>query len=124
MELPLSDLRVLGEYTTPAGPFTEDYFLVFIAGAENIYEGPVASKGCQSLLVELSRKLGNTEIEFGLANETTYRSRVMWPSELVDSEMYKFVETPSTGLRAWLARMGIGGAVQAELSPEVRERVG
>jgi len=119
-EVAVADLRVIGEYTTPLGPLTEDYFVVFLAGPDRIFHAPVSSQGCDVVLAELSKDLGEGEIQFGLANITELESRVMWPTALIDKKLFEYREAARAGIPSWLTGLGFPGPVEGELLPEVR----
>ena len=86
--VPLCRLRVIGEYTTDAGPWFDDYFIVFVAADPfEILVAPVEAEG--AVLAELSGRLG-VEMSHGLANRTDLASRVLWPEELRDHPLFDF----------------------------------
>ncbi len=72
-------IQVVGEYTTSAGPYMEDYFLVFVRDRNTWYEVPVSATGMDRLLQSLSRHL-ESELSLNLGNSVDLRSRVLWPS--------------------------------------------
>lgn len=83
----LFDISVIGEFTTPTGPASPDYFIAFIDRKGRRHEAP-ADALSRPLVDHLRSTFG--PFEFGLANETSLKSRVMWPPTLADDELYVF----------------------------------
>ena len=78
-------IRLIGEHTTDHGPFADDYFLVFVAGAPpERYSAPMYAQ--TTLITELSVYLG-AQLELGLANRTDFASRVAWPEKMQDKAL-------------------------------------
>ena len=87
----VSDLLLIGEYTTSEGPYFDDYFLVFITG-ENAPR-QVASfyaDGRDEMLARLSEAL-DAKIELGLANSPDFKSRILWPPGLGGQELLRMM---------------------------------
>ncbi len=55
----LAKVAVIGEYTTPNGPYVDDYFLVFVTTPEkDHYHGSFYAEGRDVLLASLADRLG------------------------------------------------------------------
>ena len=85
-KVPIAELTLIGEYTTQAGPWAEDYFFVFGFGRPSkFYEVPL-SMGSPILPI-LSTKLGS-ELVPGLLQSTDWRSRVLWPPAVAGRPLF------------------------------------
>src|SRR5437660_10228201 len=74
--LPLTDVRVIGEYTTTGGLVAQDYFIVFIDGAGKSYDLPA-----EALDASLTDRLRESfrPLKFRLHRSTKLKSRIIWP---------------------------------------------
>ena len=80
--------------TTNAGPWAEDYFLIFVeADHDKLYvaRASLYSNGIEEVLRGLGQRW-NANIELQLLNSTEWKSRVLWPPELVGTEYFEFKE--------------------------------
>jgi hypothetical protein len=115
--LPISSICLVGEYTNQYGPFSDDYFLVFLTRVSHAwYQVPFYAEGLNSLMAVLRESLGDS-LKTGLANSVDFKSRVMWPPALLDRPLFEF--TPSKGI---LGRIGL--SVDQRLHPDVLAWVG
>ena len=119
--LPVRDLRLLGEYTTPSGPIDDDYFLVFIDRSGNRYEAPV-DHAATAAVRRLRERLG--PFDFGLASSTALQSRIMWPPEYADKPLYVFTRQPATTLGDKVRRLFGSYGVDTALTPAARAALG
>jgi hypothetical protein len=90
-DVPVDQVRVIGEATTDIGPFADDYWLYFATRADLWYEASFYAAGRDVFLKALSEQLGD-KLVLGLCNSTNFASRVLWPPHLVGKPM--FVYTP------------------------------
>jgi hypothetical protein len=89
-ELPIGDVRVIGEFTNEAGPHLDDYFFLFVTpDASSWYCASFYAEGRDKFLDELGRKLG-AKLECKLCNSTSFTSRVLWPTKLVGIPLFEF----------------------------------
>ena len=88
-ELPIAEVRVIGEYTTPNGPYIDDYFFVFLS-TDYWYEASFYSEGGLELLPKLSGDL-KEELACGLQNSTNWKSRVIWPPDIKEEPLFDIV---------------------------------
>ncbi len=110
--LPLADIVCIAEYTTDAGPFADDYFLVFGTRSDAWYEASVYCEGRDEVLTILSRYMGHP-MQFGLCNSADYASRIIWPVELTDQPLIDTKsKTLNSALKSMLAK-GEKGAMDA-----------
>lgn len=96
-DLPVSNLRILGEATDQLGPWVDDYFFCFAAGPEMWLEASFYAEGRDEFLRALGAKLG-TALDVGLANSTDFASRVLWPPSLAGEPMFQYAASPRKGM--------------------------
>ncbi len=117
-ELPAQEIAVVGAWTTSAGPFIDDYFLVLVRGDGMVYEAPMYADGRDDVLVALGAVLGG-EIRPGLANSTTWRAEVVWPPALVGTPLYELTEARAHGIWNRLRSATGLGRVEAMLTAPI-----
>ena len=84
----LSEIAVIGEFTTPEGPWADDWFLALVKRNTGEWiKFPAYAAGVETLGNALSDHLG-CRVKMGLANRTDFTSRIMWPPELVDQPLF------------------------------------
>ncbi|MHC4528847.1 MAG: hypothetical protein ACYTEX_10065 [Planctomycetota bacterium] len=88
-ELPVTRIRLLGEYTNQDGPYADDYFFVFATGPDRWYEASFYAEGSDSFLNGLSGILGHP-LKPTLTNSTDFHSNVLWPAELAGRPLFDF----------------------------------
>ena len=89
--VPISDIRVIAEYTNSEGPWIDDYFFVFLTALEGgWHEASFYAKGREATLRALEKKIG-APIECGLCDSTEYRTRIIWPSDLKDQALMDII---------------------------------
>jgi hypothetical protein len=85
--IPAIRICVMGEYTTAAGPYEDDFFLVFVIEGGKWYEASFYVKERDAFLSDLS-KFFNESINPGLCHSTDWNSRVVWPKELEGTDLF------------------------------------
>ena len=97
---PLSEIKLVGEFTTPGGPIF-DYFYVFIVGEPpRMYQIPMEALealGWEKFFEDLGQALGGA-IKHSLANSTEFASCVMWPAARAGQPLLEFSRRPRKGL--------------------------
>jgi hypothetical protein len=91
---PFSAIVLIAEYTTNEGPWCDDYFLVFWTWEKGrLFRCQVSfyANGIDEMIAALSQHL-TSEMKLGLANSTDWKSRVIWPPDLVDRPYFTFSE--------------------------------
>ena len=101
LDLPVSEIRVIGESTNSLGPFADDYFFCFAIGPEGWCETSYYADGCGEFLDALFHRL-QSSYQLGLNNSTDYASRVLWPPSLAGRPMFTYTDVkPKTWLGRW-----------------------
>jgi hypothetical protein len=88
-EVPVADLRLVGEATNEEGPFLDDWMLVFATGPEGWREASMYAPGHDKFLCELGQMLGGPLFP-ALAGSTTFASRVLWPQQLYGQPVFTY----------------------------------
>lgn len=96
-DLPVADLRILGEATNQNGPFADDYFFCFATGPGRWLEASFYADGRDEFLRALGTELG-ASLETGLCNSTDFASRVLWPLPLAGQPMFHYEDVPPKSL--------------------------
>lgn len=116
--IPVTEIKVIGEFTTNNGPYLDDWFLTIIT-ATDWYEIPLDVIGTYQLLTDLGQKLG-TAMSFQLTNSTEWKTRIMFPDNFKDKELYQIVSiAPMTILEKAKKIIGISKTVR-EFSIETK----
>jgi len=89
-EIIISEIRVIGEFTNANGPHLDDWFLSIIT-TEYWHEIPIDVVGIEQLLIDLGHKL-NSSLKLELANSTEWKTRIMYPEEYLNKDLYNEVE--------------------------------
>lgn len=118
--LPIEDVRLIGEYTTPNGPHGEDYFVVFLDRAERRYEVP-ASAITPETVDALRKRIG--EFGFGLAHTTDLDSRVMWPPKYANQPLFSFARVPARTIGERVRRLLGNYEVDLALTPAAQTAI-
>ena len=118
-DLKISDIRLVGEYTTANGPHIDDYFLVFLTAFEGgWHEASFYARGRDKVLTALSVVLG-APIETGLCNSAQYKTRIIWPPKWKDQELMDVLPSKKKGLLARLFDSGERDIVPSKAMHEV-----
>ena len=114
-EMPLSNLRVIGEYTTESGPAFDDWFVVFVDVDANWCEVPAYVSNVAVVLREVGEALG-APLTFGLANSASFRSNILWPLTLRGQKLLSFRPRK---VRNWLFRAFAPRRIEMSLTQAV-----
>jgi hypothetical protein len=124
--IPLESLVLVAEYTTPHGPLQDDYFLVFgyrEQGKCYFRDVPFDALGAEVVLARLSA-MWQDKLHFGLCDSTDWKSRVIWPRQLVDQEYLTFSEVAPRSIWQRLRKMCIGPKYECSTSVQVATYLG
>ncbi len=109
----LDKVVAIGEYTTDSGPFTDDWFLVFVFKSGAWEEVSVYTDGFQELALYLTELFGIDFSKPFLANSTEWKSFVRYPKSLEGKELFvltppKGYKPPTTFLQNMKVALGLG----------------
>ena len=85
--LKISDIKVIGEMTKSDGPYTDDWFLIFIIDKETWYQISMYAENMQEVLKELSQLL-NAEVIGTLFYSTSWKTNVIYPKEFQGKDLF------------------------------------
>ncbi|HEX8657562.1 MAG TPA: hypothetical protein VF690_08515 [Hymenobacter sp.] len=106
VRIPVPEIKLIGEYTTSAGPFVDDWFIVFMTSEKNWKQISEYTPGMLEMLQELSSHL-KAETIGSLAASTSWRTNIIWPQRVAGQEMWNVVsERPITLLEKLKKSMG------------------
>lgn len=128
----LNEVVVIGEYTTDAGPFFDDWFITFVYKNGEWKSIPVYADGIDALGEHLSGIFKIDFNKFFLANSTEWHSFVRYPEELEGKalfvihppEGYKSPKTPLQTMKSALGLGVYGKDWDFDLTDEVRFKIG
>ncbi len=96
----LSDVHIIGEYTTSEGPYLDDYFFVFLTAKEKgWHEASFYADGREDFLKDLSNAL-SCPVVLGLCNSANFRTRIIWPLHLSGKPFMEIMPKPT-----WFGRL-------------------
>ena len=120
--LPIGSIVLIAEYTTNEGPYVDDYFLVFVTVEQDkLYFSTCTfySAGRAETLSILGGRLGSP-IQLGLQGSTAWRSRVVWPPKMAETEYFTFTEVPAKTLPEKIKKRLLGADQDYAISKTVR----
>jgi hypothetical protein len=121
-DLPVEELRLLGEYTNEDGPHAADHFLVFFGLGGRCFEAPVDADGVVAVLRELESVYSHP-VQPELRFNTTFASRAIWPPQLSGQELFTVREKADRLADRIKSAIGFG-KVELSLRPEIARHVG
>ena len=80
-------VTIVGEYTTPSGPYFDDHFLVIILRSGKMLEYPSQKSECAIPILE---NILGIKINFRLSNRTDAASRVLFPIAFAEHPLFDF----------------------------------
>ena len=89
-DLPLRNLRIVGENTNEDGPFADDWFLCFVSGPDEWAAASFYAEPKFDIVRQLGQRLGSKLIP-DLAGFATFASRILWPDELAGQPLFEFI---------------------------------
>jgi len=123
--IPLVDLKVFGESTNQNGPYTTDYFFIFVTGKEEGWqEASFYSPDREKFLKDLSTAL-NTELHLGLTFSADFASRILWPPQFSGKPLFDYLEkNKQPGFFSWVHGWFSTNLIFQFMTAEVRTFVG
>lgn len=113
----LSDVAVIGEFTTANGPYIDDWFLVFVPrSGDNWFEASMYAEGCEELKEQLSAVLG-CSLHSRLVTKTDFASRIIWPLLLTDHPLFNISPVIGSSFLHQL-KLFLSPEVSCSLSPD------
>ena len=121
--VPIGSIVLVSEYTTNEGPHVDDYFLVFVSAEDGKLHFSTCSfyaGGVDEALSLLQERL-KSPLELQLQGSTEWRSRVVWPAKMAESEYFTFTPVPAETLTAKFKEKLLGSTHEYVVSKGVQE---
>lgn len=127
----LREVVVIGEYTTDAGPVSDDWFFVFVYRSGEWESVSVYAEGVDGLTEHLSKAYGIDFTKYFLANSTEWQSYVRFPKDLEGQKLFIFeppqgYQPPITFMQQVKSALGLGvysKSWDVELTEAVKDKL-
>ncbi len=115
-EIVMSDVRLIGEYTTGEGPVIDDWFMVFYMSKDDCKQISLYVKGREEMLQLLSECMGSV-VAPRLVGSTSWETTLLWPPEVAGQAMWNVEHLPPETLVEKLkAFLGMGNPARMNLT--------
>jgi hypothetical protein len=121
-QVPIADVRVIGEFLSLVGRRRREHYLVFMT-KEEWFKVPYSVEGREAFITELGRRL-NHELRCDLFNSTNFSSRVLWPAHLEGRPLYDLIPEPRSPNLITRVRQMLMQQVDMRFTDEVRRELG
>lgn len=116
-EIPISEVRTIGEYTNEDGPGLDDYFLVFLTASRSEWREASFYTNDRDKFLALAAQYFPDIAPLGLVGSTTFNSRVLWPPRHHGKELFKFTKLPrQSGFVGWLKSFLTFGKIEQRIA--------
>ena len=95
LRLAVTELKLIGEFTTANGPIDDDWYIVFMTSEKNWYQIPEYTPGMLELLQELSGVL-REDVMCSLFGSTSWATRILWPKAVEGAEIWDIEPVPAS----------------------------
>jgi hypothetical protein len=120
-QIPIKDIKIIGEYTTSAGPMYDDWYFVFILHSDNIQQVSAYATGAHEMLGQLGHRL-NFELAGQLANSADWKTNVLWPTSLRGQNLYTLTEKKPKGTWEKIkTKFGLNDNKEIELTDNLKK---
>jgi hypothetical protein len=117
-EVVVSDICLIGEYTTEEGPVIDDWFIVFYMSKDDCKQISLYAKGREDMLKYLSECLG-VEVAPRLMGSAGWNTTLLWPSEVMGQPMWNIENLePETLGEKLKVFFGLGHPARTNLTDE------
>jgi hypothetical protein len=120
--VPISEVRVIGEFLTQRGRRGTEHFLVFMT-REEWFKAPYNSEGREGFMAELGQRLSH-ELKCDLFNVTNFSSRVLWPRHLEGRPLFELIPEERAENIVTRVRQLLLQKVDMRFTEEVRKELG
>jgi hypothetical protein len=120
VQIPIKDIKIVGEFTTTAGPFQDDWFYVFILDKEDIREISAYAIGTEEVLKQVGQQI-NADIFGQLAASADWKTNILWPTILRGQELFKTTDKQQTNIWGKLkSKIGLADK-EVELTDDLKK---
>ena len=129
LQITITEISIIGEYTNSDGPWFDDWFVVFVSRDSNWQSIPMDVDGLFKVLEYLSIQFQSRVDEFMLGNSSQWNSVVTYPESLKGKTLFKLTPTaeykqPKTIPDKLLSSLGFGNFNTTQdigLSDEIKQ---
>ena len=119
-QISIKDIKVIGEYTSSAGPTFDDWYFVFITGPHNIKQISAYATGIQEMLGKLGQRF-NSDLSGQLANSADWKTNVLWPRSLRGQGLFLLTERKPNGTWEKIkSKVGLSDNKEVELTDTLK----
>lgn len=97
VEIPISNIKLIGEYTTENGPQLDDYFMVFYYSDNSYAVISMYAENLNEMIDELA-VIMKTKLDSHLVNSTVWNSNILWPSKSKGERLWVVVKAKPKGI--------------------------
>lgn len=121
-EIYLPSVKVIGEFTTNADPYLDDWFLTIVT-TDYWAEVPMYADGMDEFREHLGNII-NAKLTLELASSTRWKARIIYPESAKGMELYEFTKSvPQNPWQQFLKLIGLLGNTRS-LSTITKELAG
>lgn len=121
LEINISAIRAIGEYTTMHALHRNEWFTVFALSENESFQISTYAAGMEDVLKQLSEVL-NSPFEPKLASARDFQSNTLWPGSIAGNTFYELrIIEAKTLFDRFRARLGFGSPVELVFTDSVRE---
>jgi hypothetical protein len=96
-QIPIKDIKIIGEFTTSKGPIQDDWFFVFILSKNDIRQISAYATGTEEMLKQVGQQI-NADIYGQLASSADWKTNTLWPTGFRGQELFKTTEKQPTNI--------------------------
>lgn len=120
--VPITDIRVVGEFLSRQHRGSENHFLVFMT-REEWFKAPYDADGREAFLAQLGARL-NHPLRPDLFKSTTFSSRVLWPTQLEGRPLFELIPEERAQNIVTRIRQLLVQNIDMRFTDEVRKELG
>jgi hypothetical protein len=94
VEIPIAEIKMIGEYTNDKGPFQDDWYVSFYYGENEYFEFSMNTNEIMDMLSNLGKRL-NSEIIPSLFSSTDWKSQILFPQKYKGNPIWEIKELES-----------------------------
>jgi hypothetical protein len=120
-QISIKNIKVIGEYTTSAGPMFDDWYFVFITDPSSITQISAYASGIQEMLGQLGQRL-NSDLSGQLANSADWKTNVLWPTNLRGLGLFTLTEREPNGTWEKIkSKIGVSDNKEVKLTDNLKK---
>lgn len=122
-QIPIKEIKIIGEFTTSAGPIQDDWFFVFILSKDDIRQISAYASGTEEILKQVGQHI-NADISGQLAASADWKTNTLWPTNFRGQELFKVSEKQPTDIWGKIkSKIGLT-ETEIELTEDLKKHLG